>query len=79
MHQLINTNDVSHDNWFTRWVMGCSAVSHVFYPAITRILREEVEENGLPYRSYPLITTLINHYRLLKQNRQAENIFDEAL
>jgi len=89
MHQLINTNDVSHDNWFTRWVMGCfnfhvahhlfPAVSHVFYPEITRILREEAGANGLPYRCYPLTTTLINHYRLLKQNRQAENIFEEAL
>ncbi len=89
MHQLKNTNDVTHDNFLTRWVMGCfnfhvahhlfPAVSHVYYPEITRILREEAEKNNWPYRAYPLITTLVNHYHLLKQNRQPENIFEEAL
>jgi linoleoyl-CoA desaturase len=89
IHQLRNTNDVTHDNWFIRWFMGSfnyhvahhlfPTVSHVFYPEITRIIREEAEKNHWPYRVYPLVTTLINHYRLLKQNRLPSTIFEETL
>ena len=89
MHQLRNTNDLVHDNWFIRWCMGSfnyhvahhlfPSVSHVYYPAITQLLREEAQQRQWPYRAYPLITTLINHYRLLKENRQPENIFEEVL
>lgn len=89
IHQLRNTNDVVHDNWFIRWFMGSfnyhvahhlfPAVSHVYYPEITRLIREEAEKHHLPYRAYPLITTLVNHYRLLRENRQPENIFEEVL
>ncbi|GGB09758.1 fatty acid desaturase family protein [Puia dinghuensis] len=89
MHQLHNTNDLVHDNWFVRWCMGSfnyhvahhlfPTVSHVYYPAITRLLREEAQRHQWPYRAYPLITTLVNHYRLLKENRRPENIFEEVL
>lgn len=89
LHQLYNTNDVREDNWFTRFFMGCfnyhvahhlfPHVHHVFYPEVTKIIKEEASRSDLPYRSYPLVTTLLNHYRLLKQNRMPENIFDDAM
>ncbi|MFT3825944.1 MAG: fatty acid desaturase [Chitinophagaceae bacterium] len=89
MHQLQNTNDVNEDNWFTRFFMGCfnyhiahhlfPNVHHVFYPDITAIIREEAEKHHLPYKSYPLVTALHNHYKLLKQNRQPEDLFEETM
>ncbi|GAA4301010.1 fatty acid desaturase family protein [Compostibacter hankyongensis] len=89
VHQIRNTNDVIHDNWFIRFFMGSfnyhvvhhlfPKVNHVFYPEATAILREEAARHNLPYHSYPLVTTLVNHYRLLKQNRIPENIFEETM
>lgn len=88
-HQIRNTNDVRHDNWFTRFFMGSfnyhvvhhlfPNMCHVFYPEATAILRQESALHNLPYRSYSLVTTLKNHYKLLKQNRFAENIFEETM
>jgi len=89
IHQLRHTNDVAHDNWFIRTFMGnfnyhvahhlFPAVPHVYYPEVTGIIREEAEKYGLPYKTYPLRVTLLNHYRLLKQNRQPFTIFDETM
>ena len=89
LHQLYNTNDVKEDTWFTRFFMGCfnyhiahhlfPHVHHIFYPEVTKIIEEEAAQNDLPYRSYPLFTALANHYKLLKQNRMPENIFEETM
>ena len=89
LHQLYNTNDVKEDNWITRFFMGSfnyhishhlfPHVHHIFYPDITKIIREEALRNNLPYRSYPLLTTLYNHYKLLRQNRLPEDIFEETM
>lgn len=89
MHVLQTTNDVTHDNWFTRFFMGCfnfhivhhlfPNINHVYYPEITKEFRKFARENELPYRTFPLVTSLKNHYLLLKQNRVEENIFEEAM
>ncbi len=89
MHILQTTNDVNHDSFFTRFFMGSfnfhvahhlfPNVSHVYYPEITRELANFAKANKLPYRSYPLSTSLKNHYMLLKKNRMEENIFEEAM
>ncbi len=89
IHQLRNTNDLTHDNWFIRFFLGSfnyhvahhlfPSVNHVYYPDITRIIKEEAEKNNLPYRAYSLGTALLNHYKLLKQNRINENIFEETM
>jgi len=89
LHQLRHTNDVNQDNWFIRTFMGSfnyhvahhlfPAVPHVYYPEVTAIIREEAEKHGLPYKAYPLKVTLVNHYRLLKENRQPFTIFDETM
>lgn len=89
LHQLQSTNDVVQDNWFTRFFMGnfnyhiahhlFPHVHHVYYPEVTKIIAEEARRHSLPYRSYPLVTTLVNHYRLLKQNRMPEDIFEETM
>jgi len=89
MHMLMTTNDITHDNWFTRFFMGCfnyhvvhhlfPNVNHAYYPEITALLKQKAKQYNLPYREYPLIISLRNHYRLLKSNRQKENIFEETM
>jgi linoleoyl-CoA desaturase len=89
MHMLMTTNDITHDNWFTRFFMGCfnyhvvhhlfPDVNHAYYPEITSLLQQKAKKYDLPYRQYSLLTSLRNHYRLLKNNRLVENIFEETM
>lgn len=89
MHQLSCTNDVKEDNWFIRFFMGCfnyhiahhlfPSVNHVYYPEITQIIQRFADKNNLPYRQFPLATSLKNHYLLLKNNAFHENIFEETM
>ena len=88
-HQLNCTNDVSEDNWFIRFFMGCfnyhiahhlfPSINHVYYPEVTQIIRDFANKHNLPYRQFPLITSLHNHYRLLRSNAFQENIFEETM
>lgn len=89
MHMMKTTNDVTNDNWFTRFFMGCfnyhvahhlfPNVNHVHYPEITKLLKSYSQQHGLPYREFSLWASLKNHYLLLRQNRQQENIFEETM
>jgi len=89
MHMLLTTNDVSENNFFTRFFMGCfnfhivhhlfPNVNHVYYPELTQRLQQYAQEYQLPYRQCTLLASLKNHYRLLKQNRIDENIFEETM
>jgi linoleoyl-CoA desaturase len=54
-------------------------VHHVYYPEITKVIEQFAAKNNLPYRKFPLITSLKNHYKLLKQNAFHENIFEETM
>ena len=88
-HMMLTTNDISHNNFFTRFFMGCfnchvahhlfPFVNHIYYPEITERLRALAEEYKLPYREYTLFHSLKNHYLLLKQNRMQEDIFEETM
>ncbi|HEU5051662.1 MAG TPA: fatty acid desaturase [Hanamia sp.] len=89
MHQINHTNDVIHDNWFIRFFMGSfnyhvahhlfPSIGHMYYPEVTQALKEVANEEGLPYKSFTLLHTLMSHYRLLKSNRKVENIFEETM
>jgi linoleoyl-CoA desaturase len=89
MHMMKTTNDITNDNWFIRFFMGCfnyhiahhlfPNVNHVYYPTITRIVKEYSLKHQLPYRQFSLWSSLRNHYILLKHNRQPENIFEETM
>lgn len=89
MHMLKTTNDVQSDNWFTRFCMGCfnfhvvhhlfPNVNHVYYPEVTDLLKQYAARYDLPYKSYSLGTSLLNHYRLLKRNGATEDIFEETM
>ena len=88
-HQLSCTNDVKEDNWFIRFFMGCfnyhiahhlfPSINHVYYPEVTQVIRAFAEKNNLPYRQFPLVASLRNHYELLRTNAFHENIFDETM
>lgn len=88
-HQLNCTNDVSEDNWFIRFFMGCfnyhiahhlfPSINHVYYPEVTRVIRDFAQKNNLPYRQFPLVTSLHNHYELLRTNAFHEDIFEETM
>lgn len=90
MHMLLTTNDVTHNNFFTRFFMGCfnfhvahhlfPNVNHVYYPEITQVLQEYAQKYGLPYRQTSLFNSLKDHYRLIKQNRErVGDIFEETM
>lgn len=89
LHQLKCTNDVKEDNWFIRFFMGCfnyhiahhlfPSVNHVYYPEVTQVIRKFAAKNKLPYRQFPLVTSLRNHYKLLRTNSFHENIFEETM
>lgn len=88
-HQLSCTNDVEEDNWFIRFFMGCfnyhiahhlfPSVNHVYYPEVTKIIQRFARKNNLPYKQFPLVISLKNHYLLLKNNAFHENIFEETM
>jgi linoleoyl-CoA desaturase len=89
LHQLSCTSDVAEDNWFIRFFMGCfnyhiahhlfPSVHHIYYPEVTKVIEQFAAKNNLPYRKFPLMTSLKNHYKLLKQNAFHENIFEETM
>jgi linoleoyl-CoA desaturase len=89
MHMLVTTNDITHDNWFTRFFMGCfnfhvvhhlfPNINHIYYPEVTALLKQYVARYNWPYREYSLGTSLGKHYRLLKENGVTEDIFEETM
>lgn len=89
LHMLKTTNDVDGENWFTRFMLGnfnyhvvhhlFPNIHHSYYPEITKRLKLHAKNYQLPYRSYPFLSTLKNHYLLLKQNRTDFNIWEEDI
>jgi linoleoyl-CoA desaturase len=88
-HMMLTTNDITNDNFFIRFFMGCfnyhvahhlfPNINHIFYPEITQCLKRYAKLYNLPYRAYSLRTSLKNHYRLLRLNRIQESIFEETM
>lgn len=84
-HQLSVTKDFSNDSKLINYLYGgfslhvahhlFPGLSHSYYPAITKIIRKYAEENDLPYISYPFYKAIRSHYRLLKNNGRANNLF----
>lgn len=89
MHMLVTTNDIAHDNWFTRFFMGCfnfhvvhhlfPNINHIYYPEVTGVLKQYAAKYNWPYREYSLKVSLGKHYRLLKENGARENLFEETM
>ncbi|MUP45613.1 fatty acid desaturase [Gramella sp. BOM4] len=88
-HQLKCTNDVSTENFFTRFFMAnfnyhiahhlFPNIHHIYYPEVTRLIKEFSSRHDLQYKSHDLFTCLAGHFRLLKHNSIKENIFEETM
>jgi len=90
MHMLKTTSDVTNDNWFTRFFMGCfnfhvvhhlfPNVNHVYYPEITAKLEQYAHEYNLPYKKASLFGALYNHFKLIKANGTGDfDIWEESM
>jgi linoleoyl-CoA desaturase len=88
-HQLLTTNDVDEYNWFIRHIMANFNyhVAHHLFPNISYLNAREVTdeikrfclENQLPYKSFPIKLSLIEHFRLIKKNGNEFNIWEEDM
>lgn len=78
IHQVKTTANFSPDNKIISWLVGglnyqvehhlFPRVSHVHYPAISKIVRQKCEEYHLPYNSIPTITEAIaSHFRFIRE------------
>ncbi|WP_206609840.1 fatty acid desaturase family protein [Paracnuella aquatica] len=89
MHQMLTTNDVVGDNWFSRHVLGNYNyhIAHHLFPNISYVYAKEVTAEiqsfcaakGIPYRSYPLMYTFVQHYRLIRRNGKALELLEDDL
>lgn len=76
-HQVRTTANFAPDNLFVNWFVGglnyqvehhlFPRISHVHYPALSKIVQETCQEHGLPYYTYPTMTaSMISHFRMMK-------------
>ena len=78
VHEIKTTANFAPDNKFINWYVGglnyqvehhlFPRVSHIHYPAISKIVKEECAKFNLPYNVYPKMTTAIaSHVRVMKR------------
>lgn len=78
IHEVITTADFAPANKVISWFLGglnyqiehhlFPQISHVHYPALSKIVRQQCELFGLPYNYYPTMRQAIySHVRLMKQ------------
>jgi linoleoyl-CoA desaturase len=89
MHQMVTTNDVVGDNWFTRHVLGnynyhiahhlFPNISYVYAKEVTAVIQSFCAAKGIPYRSYSLRYTFVQHYRLIRKNGKALDLMEDDL
>jgi linoleoyl-CoA desaturase len=85
IHEIRTTADFAPGNRVISWMVGglnfqiehhlFPQISHIHYPALSKIVRQECELFGLPYNCYPSTReALYSHARLMKKlgNRQGE-------
>lgn len=76
-HQLRTTANFAMGNRFINWFVGglnfqiehhlFPKISHVHYPAISRIVMEKCREYNMPYHYYPTMAGAVaSHYRVMR-------------
>ena len=88
-HQLVTTNDVNLNNWFSRHLMAnfnyhlihhlFPKLSYVYAAEATMALRKYCLENDLPYRSISLFRALTAHFQLIFRNQVEFDIFENEM
>ncbi len=77
IHQVKTTADFSPDSKIISWLVGglnyqiehhlFPRISHIHYPAISKIVKRKCEEFGLPYNCIPSLNlAVISHFRFIK-------------
>jgi linoleoyl-CoA desaturase len=78
IHQVKTTANFAPRNFFVNWYVGglnyqvehhlFPRVSHVHYPAISKIVEQSCKTHNLPYNTFPTMTkSLISHFKMMKQ------------
>ncbi len=77
-HQVKTTANFAPKNKIVSWFVGglnyqiehhlFPRISHVHYPALSKIVKEQCERFNLPYHSFPTVTAaVVSHMRTMKQ------------
>ncbi|MBL7816578.1 MAG: acyl-CoA desaturase [Saprospiraceae bacterium] len=88
-HQLITTTDFAPENTFVTHLFGgfnhhvvhhlFPNVSHIHYPALTKLTQQTADEFGIHYRCFPTIReSVISHFYFLKKNGLPPDFFEHA-
>ena len=78
VYQVKTTSNFAMDNKIVSWLVGglnfqvehhlFPRVSHVHYPAISKIVRNACQIHGLPYHHFPSMrAAIISHFKLMKE------------
>jgi linoleoyl-CoA desaturase len=78
VHQVKTTSNFAMNNKIVSWLVGglnfqvehhlFPRVSHIHYPAISKIVRNACEIHGLPYHHFPSMgSAIISHFKLMKE------------
>lgn len=81
VHEILTTADFATGSKFWSYLLGglnfqvehhlFRDVSHIHYPALHRIVREECEHYGISYKEFPSFgLAIVSHYRYLRQMGQ---------
>jgi len=82
LHQLKTTANFATDNKLISWLVGglnfqvehhlFPKISHVHYPAISKIIKQACQEYGITYIEYPKMRLAVaSHVSFLKQMGRA--------
>lgn len=78
IHQVRTTANFAPDNFLVNWYVGglnyqiehhlFPRISHVHYPAISKIVQQSCKEFNIPYNSFPTMRGSIrSHFKMMKQ------------
>jgi linoleoyl-CoA desaturase len=78
IHQVRTTANFAPDNFLVNWYVGglnyqiehhlFPRVSHVHYPAISKIVQQSCKEFNIPYNSFPTMrASVLSHFKMMKK------------
>ncbi|MEP6596730.1 MAG: acyl-CoA desaturase [Ginsengibacter sp.] len=78
IHEIKSTADFAPGNKLVTWLVGglnyqiehhlFPRISHVHYPALSKIVSQKCKEFNLPYHTFPTMTAaVVSHFKLIKQ------------
>jgi linoleoyl-CoA desaturase len=85
IHQVKTTANFATHNKIISWLVGglnfqiehhlFPRVSHVHYPAISKIVKNVCEKYGMPYHQFPSMTSaIVSHFRIMRKLGKKPNL-----